>query len=673
MVNVNVRFPNLADTPRIEVAYAALPFTEGEWNGSTPLMLLDDANRPVDACIEAFGARWPDGSVRYGKLLARVSLAAGQTKTYRVTDGQSPHQQPFEFHPAVIASTNGAINFVIKKDGIWHAVAFGSNLIIIEDTRLRRVFRSRLRIGDFVVDLKLYVASRQQMIKFELCVTGSNPANVDFTYPFDEMRLMVDGANTYINIRGLQRRGVKVVTLYKDYKLLSGPDYLGDGQKQCWYGEIMPSLNTVDSSQMANALAANQHALYGMSTDWTAKQVYASLGATQTPEAVSVSAQWQQMINQYNQYSAFMRNNGDPWDDYPLGLTKTPGQTGSVEDFGCLEGGGIIHLGAAELLDMVLFMASEESKRPVHFYETNATEFKAINHPSMVSWNGRPHWDRNVSPDKLGKTNPDFGGYSRGWVGKDWEHFSSNILSLGVLMTGSYMLLDEVHNEIELYLSGHTLPSVKPGWSTNQRFAARGFGRTHHMMCNHYLITNRQDLLTRMIARFRESVMPFWDGATRSPVKNWAHLRDNRVLGDTIDAWVPWNESLGFVGAVALYNVTHLPEVKALLVAWGDTIVKYGWRPTVVDGVMNYVGIGQGVEWFNDGHALTEGDYWNGRSFIDASDLKTWGLPVLKVAGDNPALFTHSALARQYLQILSRGVATIAFPESGQWKAIKLM
>src|SRR5690606_22706913 len=140
---------------------------------------------------------------------------------------------------------------------------------------------------------------------------------------------------------------------------------------------------------------------------------------------------------------------------------------------------------------------------------------------------------------------------------------------MAALLCGSYLLFDEIDSEIELYLAGHTLPSQFPGWSTNGKMPARGFGRPHHAMVNHLMLTARTDLRQRILDRIHQCIAPQWDGATRSPVKNWYHIRDDRVLGSTVDAWVPWNESLGFVGMVAIYNATGDQTVRQIMVDWG--------------------------------------------------------------------------------------------------------
>lgn len=677
MVNVNVRFPNLSQAPRTEIAYAALPFAQGEWDGTTPLVLRDAQEQLVDSHIEPLGARWPDGSVRYGKLLARVSLGPNETKQMVVTEG-TPQTTPFVIHESLLASAgNIAMTLRIKVNGQWASTNLVNNLLVLEDNRLRKVIRSRERIGNFVVDVKVYLMSQQQLVKFELSVTGSNPANTLLMYPFEEIQLVVNG-NCYVNIRGAARRGVTSIVPYKEFRLMAN-DYFGDGQKQSWYGEIFPQLDFNNMDQVSNAISSVQYVLYGMSPDWKNKDAYAALGVVQQPDNPNINNHWTQLVQEFHQYYNFVNSQGGPWDDYLLGVTATPGQTGAQADFGNLEAGAVLHMGAAELLDMLYFMATEETKRPGHYFEVDTREVTSVTHPNWVAWAGQTHWHTVVSPDRLGKTGPNLGNNHHGWFGKDAEHWSSNLLSLASLMTGSYLLLDEVNTEIELYLAEHTIPSMKPGWSTNGRGAPRAFGRTHHAMCNHYLLTGRQDLVTRMLARFTECVLPNWDGATRSPVRNWSNTRDDRVLGSTIDAWVPWNESLGFVGAVALYNVTRNSAVKEMLIAWGNTLLNYGWHADFMGSTIVNLSHGGGVRWFNDGHALVESQYHDPLFYVPAGGgLILWGVQVLEVIRNNPQVFgeenaNKASMYAQYMRAQHTPQPNVPFSEFGQWLAIKLM
>jgi hypothetical protein len=675
-VRVRMRFPNLSNATRTEIAYATVPFAQGEWRGDVPLKMMLDEKVELDSVIEPMGAKWPDGSVRYGRSLTRLTIPGGLTLNTTVMDGKSSIDTPFTLHPAIQSlPTNSLPVVAIRIGSTWMSSSFTSGTTLIEDNRLRKVFRARERLGNFVLDLKIYLMSNQQLAKFELSIIGSNPNNTLYSYPVDEIRLAISGGN-FISVRGAQKRGVSMVDPYKIYRLMGGPNYFGDGQKQSWCGEIMPALNTADVDQLSNARAAIEHCLYGMSTDWGAKGAYAAFGVIQTPERNVPSDMWNDIIRDYNNYKSYIEHLGDPWDDYLLGLTQTPGQTGGQRDFSMLEGGPSLYLGAAELLDLYYFLATEETKRPGHYFEYDCRNVTSATHPRWVTWDGRTHWHPSVSLDRLGKTDPDLGGYFHGWFGKDWEHHSSNLLTFAALMTGSHLLLDEVNTEVELYIAGHTLPSMMPGWSTNGAFAARAFGRTHHAMVSHYFLTGREDLRTRMLDRFRQCVSVQWDGATRSPVRNWLHLRDDRVLGSTIDAWVPWNESLGFVGAVALYNATHDPQVLSFLVAWSRSIMRYGWRSQISEnGAVVGLQIGQGVKWNTDGSPIPPAAYFDGVSFLPAVGFESWGAGVIKIIKDNPAIYPVEDvdLATRYYNYLTLyRDQTDVFSEWGRWTAIKL-
>lgn len=67
----NIRYPNHSDFPRAEVAYATVPFDQGEWDGRTSLVLKDGNDQQVDAVIEqrasmASSLRWTSVMVLRG-------------------------------------------------------------------------------------------------------------------------------------------------------------------------------------------------------------------------------------------------------------------------------------------------------------------------------------------------------------------------------------------------------------------------------------------------------------------------------------------------------------------------------------------------------------------------------------------------------------------------------
>lgn len=675
MINKPIRFPNLAHFERTEVVYTTVPFARGEWDGLSSLVLTTLTEDQIDSVVEPFGARWPDGSVRYARCLARLTIPADTVVIHYLVDGEFQNAQPFKWSPRVLAGSGpDSATLGIKVDGNWEWSHFNSGLSLLEGNRLRRVIQSRHRMGNFVVDMKYYIMSDQQLVKFELAVTGSNPDNELHEYPFEEIRLLVGGKNI-INIRGAKKRGVVTMQSYRDYRLMSN-DMFGDGQKQVWYGEVMTDVDVHDMTQVSNGLAALALPLYGMSKDWSATKAYGSLGVVQ--EATSNQG-WQAVDQNYSRFNAFMSDNGDPWDRYQLGLAKAAGTTGAQRDFGCIEGAEVLDLAAGELLDAYLFMSTAQTRRPGHYYEIDASPVRHLNHPMWVVWDGRTHWHTSVSPDRLGKNTPQIGDVTHGWTGKDWQHHSSNLLSMAALLTGSYMLKDEADVEMELYFAGMSLPSELPGWSTTGIRQPRGFGRTTHAICNHYLLTAREEIKQHMIDRFHETCNVQWDGANLSPVRNWVHLQDPRVLNGLVPGWVPWNETLGFVGIVALYNTTQDQVVKDLMVAWGNTIVQYGWRATRDGSILVNAQLGGGVMWNSNGAPLTAAQYLDPALFEHAGGgLQLWGTPAIKVIAAHPGVFGQagSDLAAEYLAHQRANYTpppSEPYAEYGRWEALDLI
>jgi len=673
------RFPNLSSVDREEVGYATIPFKKGEWKGE-PLLVRDEDEKVIkNSWIFPFGAKYDDDTHRYGALLTKLYVPSRKDKIVYVVDTKEPVKEPvFKYAKGVTNFMDSSMNMIINIGDSVHKASF-NEWVMRENNGMRKVFESVSRVGssNFVADLKTYLCSDQDVVRFELKVTGSNPDNADRTYEFSSIHLFLSGRGL-LNIRGHERRGVEVIKPLKHFKLMDGVHGpFGDGQSQTWYGELYLPNNEPDA--VRNAIAASEFPFWGMSMDWVeCGEAFGALGVVPEPPIELPDDGFTAVARRYVETWKYMNNKGSPWDDYPLGLTKTPNQTGGQKDFALIIGWDVLWTGMAELLESYRFLATEESKRPGHYKESNGLPVTHMAHPDWVTVDSITHYDTNVSRDRLGKTDSYAPYMTNGWKGKDWQHFSSNLLYMTALLTGSYELRDEQEWEVELYLAGHTLPSDKPGWSTNGRGEARGFGRTHLSMCNHWTILDRPDLIERMHMRFMEVVKPTWEGAKRSPVKNWHHVNDIRVIPNT-EAWVPWNECLGFPGMVALYNLTKDDDVKQHLIDWGTSLIKYAWRikRDDKDNIIQ-LDIGGGIKWYDSGRPITSSQYWDKRYFRIGVNMNGWSHQVPKFIMDSDWYDTDiRTLAEEiYTKFSKDRLKTYdpikdPFDEWGQWTAIK--
>lgn len=644
-----IRFANSAAQDRTEVSYATIPFKQGEWDGITPLAVLDSAGNLVqDALVYPFGKKYTDGTYRYGALLARISVGGLNEVILKVTNSGISSKPQFKFSQDLIQSDPFSLHLAVVKGKTTSYIHFGQQWSVVAFNSMRVIIESIGRAGDFVAKMRLYIFNDQNLIKWELDITGSNPDTIDRIYTFDEIHFLIRGNDHVMNLRGAAGRGVEIIDPFRHFKLMKGSQgYFGDGQRQSYYGELITlTPNNLEASY--SAAAASAFEMFGMCQDWVeCGEAFGANGVVPETPIPIPSRGLNAVAKKYVSAWQFLnRSDGNPWDDYPDGLSKTPGQTGSQLDFGIMKGWDVLHSGYGELIEIYRFLATEDAKRPGHYLERDGSPVTHLNHPRWVTWDGVTHWNFAVSPDRLGKTDPSTPYATNGWMGKDWQHFSSNMLYLAALLTGSLQLLEQQENEVEIFLAGHTVESEFPGWATNARGEARGFGRPHLAMLHHDTILDRSDILTKMLDRFNQSIKNQWTGATNSPVQPWYLTNDPRVFANGQTAWVPWNNHLGWIGIIALWKAARGTEefrdIEKMLIDWGQTIINWGWRINQ-DGTVN---LGHGVKWLSGGQPITEAQFNDPNYWLPVQAFnEEWGLVVCKFA-IGTSLFDSATTAR---------------------------
>lgn len=673
-----VRYANRSSYPRNEVAYATIPFKKGEWHGQA--LAADGAS---EYYLSPFGSPYDDGSYRFGALLARVHVKEHDDHVLVLSDEDQPESpSPFELGGNILQLLNASFVVGFNVGARLYHTEF-SNWKLLETNPLRQVYqtRSRVKHTHFVVDLKFYVCSKQNIIKWELRVTGSDPDTTDKIYPVDRITIGV-GETAYLHARNIERYGGRAVTPYRMY-ILAEDTHFGDGQSLSFYGELVPPFDWNDPTQAANALAAVEYPLHGMSQDWPeCEEAYGPFGKMAQPLPDRVGDVYEEVERNVIKWWKFMSGTGNTWDNWEKGLGTYPGATGSQDDFGLIEAEDLLFSGLGELIDPYYFLAQEDAKRPVHFHESDGSYVTHVNHPEWVTW-GTTHWHPGVSKDRLGKTDFSKINDTHGWGAKDWQHFSSNLLYTITLLTHSYMLLDEVNNEAEVLLAGHTTPDDYPGWSTNNINVPRGFGRPQRAMMQQHLLTNRTDVIDKSVKRLQQNVLSdpktkWIGGRVNGPVKVWAIGADNRLLGSNTLAWTAWNEILGWQGMVALYHITGHPEAKRMVIEWGTALLKYGWRvKRDVSGISELL-IGHGIKWLDDGEPLTPEQQFDPKCFKPGGGIKLWGLPLVAYISKSE-LFPDDMrqLASEYYERLMferrHGLGSKpgqVFDEFGKWDAI---
>ena len=673
--SANVNATNRSGKTRTEWVVATVPFNQGVY---FPGQTFSTLNVPGE--IEPFGALWTDGSVRYGRLTAQATLGAGQKVSLAV--GQGGMAPPaFTFSPWVSAGRpNFGSSLIVGTPGGAFTATLGTP-VVLESTnaRLTEFYRARIPQTDLLYELWVTTFSDQDNAKFELRVTNSNPSSPSaWQFDIDYLGWLVQGA--YPLVRGSVREGlVQSTPTFSGTNavvLMQGapgaPTHLYDGQAREWFGDLLffdESDPNPDPARVDSLLATLNSPLWGVADNWSSSGAFGPFGVT--PPAppwlnsqAALTAEAQNIANAFDTYIATPA--ADPFEDRPRGLAQYAGQTGDQEDFGMCKLHEIFVSADSDPIFDARYNAGEEAMRPVHFYEANATPVLSANHPDWVSLSGRTHWSTSVSPDRLGKVAPEPPLNAHAWTGKDSQHWSSLNLASAYLLTTSFSLQRELENEAELYIAGHTLPSQKPGWSTNGIDTPRAVGRTSLSMSWNYLCTGNLALLQRLSQRITQNITQQYAGqppAVTGPVRPMSIAApDPRVL--LVPYWRTWEEAQASMGLEAAHLVTLNPLARQWAIEGGRTVLNYGWLLNSSTTI-----IATGVAWKPGGVPLTAAEYQDPNLVLWSfgTGFSEWSLTATQLGMVYGTLLGDPALTAQATNIVTRLRALRQMPPGGGW------
>jgi len=240
-------------------------------------------------------------------------------------------------------------------------------------------------------------------------------------------------------------------------------------------------------------------------------------------------------------------------------LHKRPADTGGQPDFGVWQHIFCVDYTSPELLLYSRESVKRETCRPIHFFEKDGNLVKAEKHPNLVTLAENIHWDRNTSPDRLGRTYKESLNEGSDWFGRDRQHYSVNWLTENFLLTGSFASYREMQHIIERLLSGETLPSEKPGFFTNNPGPGRAVGRVYLGATKLYLSTGDKRILDKMNARFKECVYPKF--SSRKLDFGSAYYTVKLVgYHDLRPSWVVWEDAIMVMGLYAYSQLKDVPD-----------------------------------------------------------------------------------------------------------------
>lgn len=262
------------------------------------------------------------------------------------------------------------------------------------------------------------------------------------------------------------------------------------------------------------------------------------------------------------------------WDVPACGPAPISGSAGEQED-------SLLHAGGEALLpngvgaEHVRYLSAIKlhAERPCNHLEANGDWLRPEAHPSLVFWDGRPHWHTGVSPDRLGKPRQLTETEANGRLGPDVQHFYQHGLASAARLTGSPLCQQLLRNLATVYLLQRT---DHPSWATSAWESAREWGCEGQFVQDVWMTLEDREMADRVVARWRSRVdrilLPRMAG--RDLLVTWD--RDPRVNRDGLGAqW--WQESFAswsidetcrIVGPWAGREVALRIATKVLDTAW---------------------------------------------------------------------------------------------------------
>lgn len=557
---------NLAPFAREELAAVVVPFAIGTVTELPDLHVPD-----IATAWEAFGARWPDGSLRQALCLFRTRLNALEQRRIPLQPGRGP-----ELPTGAITAPAATLTLVLQQ-GERQFRAEPQFVADLEHNPLRRVELRRARLGDsgLLVELLLTAARDQDHAYVDVAAFHSDPRSRAMSCAIDELRLECRGMALWLRHAG--RFGIRqALADGGSNHILLQQTSLGDGQGIRRCGALLP-IPAANTQPPATTNAASLLPIYG-ACDWRASDAFGAFGQPAAlPDWLRGSGLREHLAHRHRRFVDSDRN-GDPFAAGPLGLAKNAGQTGDQHDFGAVKLSLVAHSGLPSLLFEAEASVLQEACRPVHFYEADGQPVEPDQHPDWVVWSGRTHWHPEQSKDRLGKPVPEPPFEAHGWTGKDREHWSSNYLGAFALLTGAHWARLELANEARLYRAGQTLD---PRYATSNSGPPRAAGRTQLAATWMYLATGDEALRRRIDDRLDQIEYMQWRGRTlpADHVRPFAVAgRDARMLGGQTDYWTPWQDGLAVLGFAAVHRTTGNPRARELAEHLARNLVTHGWK-----------------------------------------------------------------------------------------------
>jgi len=164
------------------------------------------------------------------------------------------------------------------------------------------------------------------------------------------------------------------------------------------------------------------------------------------------------------------------------------------------------------------------------------------------------------------------------------------------------------------------------------------------------MITDRQDLATRMRKRVIECVVPQYDGLqVPGPVKPLFVRPPDARMVSVGDFWVPWEESQAAMGLEACARVCDIVTARHAAYLITRNVLMNGWRVDFDNSLIAYA-----VQWMPDGSPIPYA-WWSDPEHVSwpsSEYFNVWALPATRLALLYGAIYNDPALTNRALPVL---------------------
>jgi hypothetical protein len=262
------------------------------------------------------------------------------------------------------------------------------------------------------------------------------------------------------------------------------------------------------------------------------------------------------------------------WEPGTLGIPPRSGMTGAQQDQ-VFTGGETFAIAGTGCEQLTYMAALKWANRPCHHLEADGSPLDPKNHPALRLWDGRAHWHAGVSPDRLGKTGPQWLTYEAsqdrdavtvpgGWWGPDVEHHLINGLAAACRLTGSPLCQRLLEQQTTVYMLQQTHAA---GSSTSQAYASRAIGY-ECLNAVHYW----RELANRPLA---EKVRDHWRMRWEKVLRPALAGRDFWLDGFAPDRRSGWQQALGCYGLDLAGRVFGVGEAREVALRGAKALVEW--------------------------------------------------------------------------------------------------